>query len=392
MGLDLLGRNRYIDIPFELKQGFIIVEARFQNIVNLNFIFDTGAENTIFFDKEIPDLLNVKYDQRIKIMGSDFSKELYAKIARRVILKLDGVRPVRRDIVVLEENILLLEEKLGIKIDGIIGGSFFQNLVVRINFSKRYIRLINPNVFKVSSMKNYETFDITIHNYKPYIKANTILANGMSLDLVFLIDTGASLPVLLHTDTDSLLTMPKLTISGNLGFGISGVLKGFIGKVNELTFGKFTFLNLITSFQDMDLVSPGNRNTIRNGIIGNHLLRRFYMTIDYLNGKLYLKPIRKKKYARSFDYDRSGMVVFAVGKDLNEFYIKEILPESPAGEADIRPGDIITKVGGRKAKSLTLENLAAKMQRKAGKKVKLEIERNGKKLKKEFILSDWFNE
>lgn len=390
--MDLLGNDKYLDIPFELKQGFIIVEARFQNIVTLNFIFDTGAENTIIFDHEIPDLLNVRYDQRIKIMGSDFTDELYANIARRINLRLGPTRTVKRDIVILEENILLLEEKLGIKVDGILGGSFFQNLIVRINFAKKNIRLINPNGFKESSLKNYRKFNIEIDNNKPYIDAVTTLANGTKRKFKFLIDTGASLPFLLHTDTDSLLTLPEKTITGNLGYGISGILKGYIGKVNKLELGPYHFANLMTSFQEMNVITNDSRAITRNGIIGNHLLRRFYVTLDYLNGYAYIKPIRKKKYNKSFDFDRSGMVIFAVGVDLNDFFIQEVLENSPAAQADIRPGDIIVKVNRRKARSLTLEIINTKLQRKPGKKVKLEIERDGERIKKEIILRNWFED
>ena len=390
-GLDLLGRKKYVDVPFEIKQGFIIVQVRFQNTVNLNFIFDTGAENTILFEKPIADLLQANYSQRIKITGSDLSGELYAQIARRVTLGLDGANPVLRDIVVLEDNILLLEEKLGIKIDGILGGSFFQNLIVSFNFLRKKIRLINPNFTKIQSTKNFKNLDIKIHNHKPYITAKTTLANGTILDLVYLIDTGASLPFLIHTDTDSLLSIPDKTITGNLGFGISGALKGYVGTVNELALGGYLFPNLITSFQDMKAVSLDPSITVRNGLIGSHLLRRFHIIIDYLRGKMYLKPIRKNKYADSFDYDRSGIVVFAVGENLNEFFIKEILANSPASEIDLRPGDIITKIGLRKTGILTLEDINHKFQKKPGKKIKLQILRNGKKLKKELILRDWFH-
>ena len=59
VGLDLLGGRDYVHLPFKLEQGFIIVDVRLENIVPLKMIFDTGAENTILFDKEIAQILGI---------------------------------------------------------------------------------------------------------------------------------------------------------------------------------------------------------------------------------------------------------------------------------------------------------------------------------------------
>lgn len=53
----------------------------------------------------------------------------------------------------------------------------------------------------------------------------------------------------------------------------------------------------------------------------------------------------KKNYNKDFEYDKSGMTVFAYGNTLNKYYIRYVIEKSPASEADIRPGDIILKIG-----------------------------------------------
>lgn len=367
-----------------------MVTARFNNTVNLDFIFDTGAENTVLFDREIPEILGVEYDRRIEVMGSDFNTGLFANIARNTIFKLEGASHVQRDIVVLEENILLLEEKLGINVDGIIGGSFFRNSVVMINYHRRNIRIYHPKKIRKSTFKNYQSFDIVVRQNKPYVKGITTLANGTTAELLFLLDSGASLPFLLHTNTDSLLTLPEEVMSGSLGYGITGLLKGFIGQVNQLKIGEFEFNNLITSFQDINIANSNKRGAVRNGIIGSHLMKRFHIIIDYFNGKLYLKPIRKKKYADEFDYDKSGMIIFAVGTDLNEFLIQEVMTNSPAAKAGFHPGDVITRMGRKRTRFMSLETVNNRLNKKVGKVIKIEIEREGVKMKKELILEDWF--
>ena len=360
--------------------------------MNLNFIFDTGAENIIVFDREIPELFGIEYDRRIEVMGSDFSTGLYANIIRNIFFRMGEARTVKRDVVVLEENILLLEERLGIKVDGIIGGSFFRNLIVQINYPKKQIRLYHPQKVKKGLYEKFTEFDITVANSKPYLKARTTVNNNVTLDLTYLIDSGASLPFLIHTNSDSLLTLPDMVQLGSLGFGITGILKGYIGQVQELNIGPYKFNNVITSFQDVLANDTRRTSTVikRNGLIGTELLRRFHVIIDYFNHKAYLRPIRKKRYAKSFDYDRSGMTIFAVGIDLNEFLVKDVIENTPAYDADIRAGDIILKIGSRKTKLMNLEAVNGRLQGKAGKKIKLEILREGERIKKSFKLRDWF--
>lgn len=63
-------------IPFRYIHNFIIVEARIYGIIPLQFIFDTGAEHIILFKREYTDLLQVPYDRRIPVLGSDMSREI----------------------------------------------------------------------------------------------------------------------------------------------------------------------------------------------------------------------------------------------------------------------------------------------------------------------------
>ncbi|MEE9371980.1 MAG: hypothetical protein V3V00_02905 [Saprospiraceae bacterium] len=394
-GLDLLGNRSYIEIPFRIEQGFIILEARFHNSVNLDFIFDTGAENTLIFEREIPEIFGIPYDRRIEIMGSDFSTGLFANIIRKVIFSLGKANIVLRDVVVLEENILLLEERLGINVDGIIGGSFFRNLVVEINYSKKKLVLYHPEKVNPRIYSKYTPFDIEIRHGKPYLRAKTAITPGTERELIYLIDSGASLPFLIHTNTDTLLQLPQGAKLGSLGFGITGILKGYIGQIYNLEIGPFSFPNLVTSFQDIEYgkIDSGGMYDgalTRNGIIGNHLMRRFNIIINYFDNTAYFRPRRKKKYSKSFDYDRSGLLIFAVGIDLNEFLVKDVTIDSPSHDVDIRPGDIIIKIGRRKTKFMNLESVNNRLQGRVGKKIKIEIEREGEKIKKTIILRDWF--
>lgn len=378
-----------VTIPFEFKQGFIIVKIKMENILPLEFIFDTGAEHTILFKRQYTDIMGIEYSKRIKIIGSDLSQQLFALIARGVKLKLSNLKTVKRDIVVLEDNISLLDEAMGFDVDGILGGSFFRGLVIKIDYKKKKISLYRPDKYYPPKDDELIEFDVDIIKNKPYLKTITNLTDKNQVETNLLVDTGAGLTYLLHANSDSLLKIPDYSIKGSVGYGISGPIEGYLGKIPRLDIGPFYFKNILTSFQDVDSVAINKSDIRRNGILGNKLLSRFEVTIDYLRHKMYLKA--RKKYNEGFEYDKSGLVIFALGKNLNEFYVKDVLPESPAAEADFRKGDIIKKINCFKSKYWSLEKLNRVLQKKEGKRIKMIIERNGEKIKKKFYLKDFYN-
>lgn len=391
IGLDLLNNKGQAEVPFEIEQGFIIVKIWLNGIIPLRMIFDTGAENTIIFDREITQILGIKFEREIPIMGSDLDSVLIANIARNVKTKMDGCNTVNRDVIVLQENTLLLREKLGTEINGIVGGSYFSNLVVKINYKKRVITFNHPVKFKKPSLDKYYKYPINVVGNKPYIKGDVAISNEVVHQLNLLLDTGAALPFLIHTNTDTTLTLPERIMVGNVGFGLSGAIFGYRGKSKRFELGEIFFNEIVTSFQDLVLQNMQKRpNLIRNGIIGNTLLSRFIVIIDYTNQELYLRPTRK--YNQDFSFDKSGITLFAVGQDLNQYYVVATIEGSPADLAGVLPGDLIVKVGRKKTKKLSLNRITEKLSKKEGKLIKLTLLREDEEIKVSFRLKEWFND
>ena len=116
------------------------------------------------------------------------------------------------------------------------------------------------------------------------------------------------------------------------------------------------------------------------------MLDRFNVIIDYNNQKLYLKP--NKKFKKAFEYDKSGLMVIATGKDLHTLVINKVIPNSPASEVGIQKGDIIKKINWIPSGYLTMKDLIRILQKKEGKRIKITIKRNGKRMKFEFRLKE----
>ena len=122
----------------------------------------------------------------------------------------------------------------------------------------------------------------------------------------------------------------------------------------------------------------------RNGILGNPLLSRFILTLDYPRERLYLSPV--PGYRSKFEYDRSGLVIIASGPNLTKFTVFDVIPNSPAARAGLRRGDELRRINGFPAVLMSLAEVNARFRRKPGTKIRLQVERNSVRMEKRFQL------
>ncbi|MEL6945360.1 MAG: aspartyl protease family protein, partial [Bacteroidota bacterium] len=375
-----------VELSFSYINDLMVVKVHLNNsFFPLNFIFDTGAEHTILTKIEIAHLLGMRYSRKFTIMGADMKTELSAYLIQNVDIKIDKLYSPREAILVLEEDYFRFEELAGVKIHGILGASFFRQFVLNIDYTNEKITLIKPKYFN-EKQKKYQDFDIEIFKNKPYLHANMNIIGDSSQQVKLLVDTGAGLPLLIYTDTDSSLTVPANTIPGNVGRGLGGFLSGYRGRIHSLTFSDFQLGNVITSFQESDSLSKKVVLNDRNGILGNQILSRFEVIIHYWNQKMYLRP--NKNYSKQFKYDRSGLVVLASGTNLDEYTIQHILKNSPAAEAGLQKGDVIKKMNGLPISMLNMEAINNILQKRVGKKIRLVVKRGQKRHKFTFRLRE----
>lgn len=377
-----------IEIPFEYFHDFIVLDVIFQKKLPLKFILDTGAGSTVLFKKEYAELLQMPYHKKIKLLGSDLSKDVFAYVCNNTSLQLVNLSPVAHNVIVLEEDFLFIEEYTGMKVDGILGAEFFKGMIIKIDYRNKLLTLIKPVDFLPKKYKDYTSFDIDVINHKPYLTTTTEVNPGVTTQTRLLIDTGAAITALFHDNTDSTIVLKSQVVKGNLGAGLGGNIEGYSGKIHRLHLGPYQFNNMISSFQSLDDAILNDDKIVRNGLLGNLLLERFQMILDFHHKKLYLKPY--KNYNKEFEFDKSGLTIFAFGQDLNQFYVKHVIDGSPADEAGILPGDIILKVGYWSYRWFDLRRLNKKLSGKVGKTIHLRLKREGQIINTSFVLRDLF--
>lgn len=383
--LEVRENFKRVDIRFEYINGFVIVPVLFEGLLPLNFIFDTGAEHTIITQREITDLLQIDYKRRFTILGSDLSTELYAYLAQGVNLKMGDILAKNRAVLVLEEDYMRFEDYAGIDIHGILGADFFRRFIVRIDYRRQVISFFNPNNFEGPG-EAFTEVDARFLRSKPYLMADVAQGSDSS-HLNFLLDTGAALPLLINTQSAPGLHIPERVIPTNLGAGLGGFLLGYQGQVDELKLPPFTFSQVVTSYQEYDLPNIDTTQLDRrNGIIGNGILRRFTVVLNYIEEKAYFAP--NKYYKEEFKKDRSGLLIIASGPALNQFDIYSVLDDSPAGQAGLKPGDEILRVNWMPASLLSLEGIIRRLQKQPGKRIRMKVRRGEAKFKVAFLLED----
>ncbi len=382
--IDLLQGRKKVSIPFQYINNFIILEVRMYGMFPVHLIFDTGAEHVILFKREYTDLLHVEYDKRIPILGSDLSRKIHALITRNALLEISGLAPGTADLLVLEEDYFDLEELVGTPIDGLLGGGFFRNLIINIDYRSQRLTLHNPATFVKPD--DFISLPIRMKTNKPYVDAETTLQDGTVVTVDLLVDTGAGVPLLLHNNSNAALRLPTNVIKGKLGMGLGGYIEGYIGRINKLSVGEVQFPGVLTSFQDIDTDWLVDKDRFRNGILGNQLLSRFCVYFDYIHSQMMLRPYKKRQ--EPFTMDRSGLVIFAYGVAFDQFIVRDVIPNSPAAEAGILPDDVLSKIQGLPSHFYNLNTLNSILQKNPGKKIRLIVLRDKKYMKKTFNLRE----
>jgi C-terminal processing protease CtpA/Prc len=95
---------------------------------------------------------------------------------------------------------------------------------------------------------------------------------------------------------------------------------------------------------------------------------------------------KNSAFSKKFNVNLSGITVAAYGPLLKKFEITNVRNGSVAQKAGLQVGDKILTINNTDVDELTLTNVIGLFNSHEGRRVHLLIERDSKKLKKEFIL------
>lgn len=371
-----------VKIPVEIFNNLILVQIRINNSFPLYFIVDTGVKTTLLTEPIIVNLVKLEEVIPIKVRGLGAGDMIDAELARNVKMELPGgVTGKGLRLIVLPEGAVSYSAMFGRPVVGILGSDLFKDYVVEVNYFRQYIRLIKRESFR--PRRKQVAIPIELIKSKPYIQAE-LISKGPSPDTLkalWLMDTGSSQSVSVYNKR---ISPPEKSLDAFIGQGLSGSMYGKIGRIASFSLGEFQFEEVIAGFPDtasLRWVREG-RDTYSN--IGSGILSRFTIAFDYKGKKVYMR--KNAKFRESFEYNTCGLETLATGKNYDEYLISYVRPDSPAEEADVRIGDKIVSVNGYDVTGISIGELTGRLNRRAGRKLCLRIERDGERLKRCFTL------
>jgi hypothetical protein len=333
--------------PFKLLTGGIItIKARLSNFPDtLNFILDTGSGG-ISLDSATANNLKVE-----------------TKLSDRTIRGIAGVRRVYfsyRQTLHLPDNLDVenldfhindydvLTSAYGEKIDGIIGLSFLARYIVGVDYDSLKISVYTKGTIKYPR-GGYLLKPLI--NTIPIMTAN--IRDNRSLASRFYFDTGAGMCLLLSADfvSDSNFVKPKRKWYATQAEGLGGKAPMKQGVIKQVQVGPYKFRNVPTYIFDDEYNVTAYPALA--GLIGNDLLRRFNLIINYERKDIYMTP--NSHYKEQFDYSYTGLGMYVID---GEIQVVDIMPESPAEQAGFKEGDVIMAVANNFSNNIqTYKNL-----------------------------------
>lgn len=381
-------KRKSITIKFKTSSNLIIIPVAINNSDTLNFILDTGVRYPIITELPFVNKLNLNFLQPINIKGLGEGEQLTAYRSGNNTIKIEGMVAFDQEInMVINEN-FQISHILGIPVHGLIGFNLFKDYVVKIDYTDHKITLIKPEYFTYKEKEKDIVLPLTFELNKPFVTTSIVTDKNEDVPVKLLVDTGASDALWLSTNSDNRISLPENHIETFLGRGLSGDLYGKKGRIGAIWVGPLVLYEPIVAFPENDLVDQLIGKNDRNGTLGAEILRRFYVTMDYPNKRLILRPNGDIK--DDFNYNMSGLEVINPMPGAPIFLVSNIQKNSPAYYAGILENDQILALNNTSHKTLTLNDINLIFQSQEDKRIKLTLLRNGEQLKTEFFLKKMF--
>ena len=344
-----------------LTGGIIILRATLDDHKDsLNFVLDTGSGG-ISLDSATAAYLGVKKvlsDKTVRGIAGVKNVEF----SYNHTLNMQGISVANLDFHI--NNYDILTSAYGLRIDGIVGYSFLRRYIVAIDYEQMMFEVLTPGTYKYPRggylLKPQFT---TLPMQGAYVKdAKAIFGR-------FYLDTGAGLCMLLNEDlvNDSSLLKSKRKLYPTEAEGLGGKKSMSLTVVKEVKVGPYRFRNVpVYVFDDEYNIT---QYPVLGGLLGNDIMRRFNVVINYPEQQIFIKP--NKRFSDSFDYSYSGLGMYLIDGAIT---VTDIMKKSPAEDAGFVPGDIV--LGIDNDLSGNIQAYKTHLQ-SAGNKVKVLINRGG---------------
>ncbi|MCI1187084.1 aspartyl protease family protein [Hymenobacter sp. DH14] len=366
-------RHQRVFIPVQVQRNLLVISAYINGRGPYNFLLDTGVAMSILTSNTLADSLGLRHGEQLRIVGAGGGDTgLLAYQADSVRISMPGVVASRMSWVVLADNLLDLSGFVGTRIHGIIGSELFRSFVVTLLVEEGRIELTNPAAYRAPRGRRWTSLPLSLERNKAYITTPVQLNDTLTMPLKLVLDTGASHALSLELDSNPHLVGPAQRLPTDLGRGLSGIVRGYLGRVPKLRLGRYELRSVLTSYPEAGDVHR-RIDVPRNGNVGYELLKRFTTVIDYPHQRLLLRP--NMRFRDAFEHDMCGIDLLATGTDYRRFLVLRVMPDSPAALAGLRVDDELISINLLPASAYSLTELSRIMHSQDGRTLFLVLRR-----------------
>ncbi len=313
----------------------------------LRLILDTGAAVNVLTPQAAARLGLKTTDAPFQVSGASLIK---AKLTEVRGLSLGGAT--------LAGSFVVVPLPVALECDGILGGPFFERFVVTLDATAGKLTLA-----PIKTRLSGPTLPLKIKDGIPLLYAKVEGVGGW-----FKLDTGADDALSLFpafVERNQLRAKFSRRIETVVGRGVGGLLTGELVKISKFSLGPHALGGFVADLSTQESGTFADPDSAGN--IGMGVLRRFILTLDY--GGKRAQFLRSPAYGASFSTNRSGLGIDFEG---GRATVLAVIPESPAAESKIQPGDVLLLLDGSPP---TPARVRAALRQSAGSRVALTLQR-----------------
>lgn len=367
--------KKEIKIPFTYD-GNLYLKCKINATFIGEFMFDTGA-NGLYLDSTFNQKSGLKYSfNQTEVMSDPQNGSNKPPLVFECsTITYTSTNPYTMDI----------KKVFGKQADGIVGWDLFNHKVIKIDYLKSIISVVDSSDFIVDD--SYIKIPLTFSRYI-LINSEVIFNELGAIKGDFVLDLGYQGSILLTSATTNKINIDsssdkRIQYISDWG-SLNGRAAGFVTKAKSV---KFASLELV---KPLVFCSKDRNGPLASGeylgLIGNRILEHFDVTIDFSHKVMYLKP--NINYNVSMQFTKSGLELIDRTDVCEGWLVNRVYFETEAEKAGIKPGDTITEINNHDIKEFLYKDIKEVFNR-AGDSVSLKVKKGPGHLKINIKLKEY---
>jgi len=350
-------------IPFELHDDQHIYFRGTVNGHETDIALDTGAEVSVI-DESFAQRIGIRRKKSANLRGVGGQVKAYQ--ARDVALSSGSLSVRRAKAVVVDLS--MFNSVTGRPMPFMLGIEALKNVIIDIDYPNRRI------AFRPGKDFDYEGSGNTVKLRRLESGRHAIEASIEGRETGwYLIDTGSGNTAYIFPQfaKHQQLLDDRAQSSEWISGGVAGLVREATVSVSQFSLGGF-------SLDDVPVVIPLDENIVHtkedfDGLLGNAVLSRFRIILDYGRGLMHIEPAAGRK-TQKFSRNLIGLAAIPQGDRLSVIFVA---PGSPADRAGWEKGMFVTTVNGKTGTATELRAMLRDLSKSdAGTRIAL-LDENG---------------